>query len=145
MKPVAAMALVAVCALSARAAAQPGPAAPPACPKAAEVTHRHLLGLWRAHFEGLAQGATLLLEQNRQYAQSLSGAINRDGEKAQLAGDVEDGEFTLEESINGVNISATWTGTVEDNSCGTQIRGTWQSAKDALPHAFVLRKQPGSP
>jgi hypothetical protein len=111
------------------------------CPLATDVTHRHLLGLWHAQFEGLAQGATLLLEPHPELAESVRGAINRNGERAQVSGDVDDGEFTLEESVNGVNISATWTGSVEDKSCGTEIRGTWQSAGDPSPRRFVLRKQ----
>ncbi len=117
----------------------------PACPKAAEVSQQHLLGLWRAEFESLAQGATLLLEKHPELAESVRGAINRNGEKAQLAGDVDDGEFTLEESVNGVNISATWLGDVVEGSCGMEIKGTWQSAHDSKPRAFVLRKQRHSP
>jgi hypothetical protein len=117
----------------------------PACPKAAEVSQQHLLGLWRAEFEGLSQGATLLLEKHPELAESVRGAINRNGEKAQLAGDVDDGEFTLEESVNGVNISATWLGDVVEGSCGMEIKGTWQSAHDSKAHAFVLRKQRHSP
>jgi hypothetical protein len=112
----------------------------PACPKADEVVQRHLLGLWRAEFEGMAAGATLLLEKHPELSESVRGAINRNGEKAQLAGDVEDGEFTLEESVNGVNISATWLGDVVEGSCGKEIKGTWQSAQDSIPRAFVLRK-----
>src|SRR5688572_22051117 len=94
----------------------------PACPKAAEVSQQHLLGLWRAEFDGLSQGATLLLEKHPELAESVRGAINRNGEKAQLAGDVDDGEFTLEESVNGVNISATWLGDVVEGSCGMEIK-----------------------
>ena len=57
------------------------------------MARRHLLGLWRAEFEG-GTGATLLLETHPEFAQSVRGAINRDGDRALLAGDVEDGEFT---------------------------------------------------
>ena len=112
-----------------------------ACPQAAEVNRLDLLGLWRAEFEGLAQGATLLLEQHPEYTESVRGAINRDGQRSQLAGDVEDGEFSLEESANGVNISAAWLGDVVEGSCGREIRGSWQAegAQQAWP--FVLRKQ----
>lgn len=120
-------------------------AAAPACPTAAEVAQRHLLGLWRAEFEGLWQGATLLLEKHPELAESVRGAINRNGERALVAGDVEDGEFTLEESVNGVNISATWLGDVVEGSCGMEIKGTWQSAHDSKPRAFILRKQRQSP
>jgi hypothetical protein len=144
MKLRAAVALATACALPGAIAQQPAPAAPPDCPAAGEVTQHHLLGVWRAQFEGLDRGATLLLEQHAQYAQSVSGAINRDGESAQLAGDVEEGEFTLEESANGVNISATWLGDVVEGSCGREIRGNWRSEGERRSRAFVLRKQPGS-
>lgn len=70
-----------------------------------------------------------------------------------LAGDVDEGEFTLEESDNGQTISATWSGTVIDNSCGKEIRGTWikslsttatnAALGQASNHRFVLRKLPG--
>jgi hypothetical protein len=112
-----------------------------ACPKAHEVTHAHLLGMWRAEFEGLAQGATLLLEKHPELADSVRGRINRNGERAEVAGDVDDGEFTLEESENGVNISATWMGDMVEGSCGREIRGTWQAERDRRAHSFILRKQ----
>ena len=112
-----------------------------ACPRAGEVTQLHLLGLWRATFEGLAQGATLLLEQHPEFAGSVRGAINRNGDRALLAGDVEDGEVTLEESANGTNISATWLGDVVEGSCGREIRGTWQAEGDSQARPFLLRKQ----
>jgi hypothetical protein len=99
-----------------------------------------MLGLWRAEFEGLPGGATLLLEKNAQYADSFSGAINRGGERARVAGDVEDGEFTLEESADGLRIGAVWIGDVVEGSCGREIRGNWQATKAKDAHAFVLRK-----
>ena len=113
----------------------------PACPHASEGRQDHLLGLWRAEFEGLAQGATLLLEKHPMFALSLRGAINRNGERAQLAGDVEDGEVTLEESANGSNISAVWLGDVVEGSCGREIRGAWKAEGDSRQFQFVLRKQ----
>lgn len=117
------------------------PALPAAgCPKAAEVRQAHLLGLWRAEFDGRAAGATLLLEKNASYADSVSGSINRDGERARVAGDVDEGEFTLEESADGVRITATWTGDVVEGSCGREIRGSWQAARNPRPLPFVLKK-----
>lgn len=139
MKPLIALAL-AMSALPGIALAQT-----PACPKADEVRAQHLLGLWRAEFEGLPQGATLLLEQHPELTESVRGAINRNGEKALLAGDVGDAEFSLEESHNGTNISAVWLGDVVEGSCGMEIKGTWQTAQDSKPRAFVLRKQRHSP
>ena len=111
------------------------------CPKASEVTQAHLLGLWRAEFEGLPRGATLLLEKHPELGDSVRGGINRDGDRAEVAGDVDEGEFTLEESVNGTNISAVWLGDVVDGSCGREIRGTWQAEGAHRALAFVLRKQ----
>jgi hypothetical protein len=110
------------------------------CPHASEVTRTHLLGLWRAEFDGSGHAGTLLFEPHPLYAQSFSGTINRGGQRGQLAGDVEDGEFTLEESADGVRIAATWLGEVVEGSCGREIRGTWKAEADASGRAFVLRK-----
>ncbi|HSV46525.1 MAG TPA: hypothetical protein VLJ58_12140 [Ramlibacter sp.] len=123
------------------APAQDGAAAASACTKAADVTQAQLLGLWRAEFEGQAQGATLLLEPNPNHAGSLGGGVNRDGARGLVAGDIEDGEFTLEESADGQRISATWLGDVVEGSCGREIRGTWKAEGAAAAQAFVLRKQ----
>ena len=113
-----------------------------ACPQATAVGRQHLLGLWRAEFEGLPQGATLLLEAHPEFAESVRGAINRNGERALVAGDVEDGEFTLEESLNGTNISAVWVGDVAEGSCGREIRGAWKAEGKPRQWPFVLRKMP---
>ncbi|HVE53644.1 MAG TPA: hypothetical protein VNB23_09705 [Ramlibacter sp.] len=112
----------------------------PACPQPGEVAQVHMVGLWRAEFEGLAQGATLLLEKHPEYEGSLAGAINRNGQRGQLAGDIENGEFTLEESADGKRISGTFLGDVVPGSCGKEIRGTWQDEEDNPPRNFVLRK-----
>lgn len=112
----------------------------PACPQPADLGQLHMVGLWRVEFEGLAQGATLLLEKHPEYEGSLAGAINRNGVRGQLAGDIEDGEFTLEESADGKRISGTFLGDVVAGSCGREIRGTWQDEEDNPPRNFVMRK-----
>ena len=137
-----ALVLLLAAGLASTASAQTPPA-PTACVAPADVAPQHLYGLWQAQFDGLAQGATVLIEKHRELTDSFSGAINRGGGKALLAGDVDDGEFTMEESTDGVSISATWVGTVVDKSCGHEIRGTWQAARDNLARPFVLRKRSG--
>ncbi len=111
------------------------------CPAATQAGQAQLLGLWRAEFEDGGAGATLLLEPHPDYGQGVRGAINRNGERALLAGDADAGEFTLEESVNGINISAVWLGDVVEGSCGREIRGTWKAEGDARTRAFVLRKR----
>jgi hypothetical protein len=114
---------------------------PPDCPRPADVQQRHLLGLWHAEFADRGPGATLLLEPHPEMDESVRGMVNRNGERAQVAGDVDNGAFTLEESADGTSISATWLGDVVDGSCGREIRGTWQAEGDARTRSFVLRKR----
>lgn len=139
---VAVLAMLAACWLAGPVLAESPAVAAPPCPTGSEVAQRHLLGRWQATFDGLPHGATLLLEPHPELAQSVRGAIHRDGAKALLAGDVDDGEFTLEESVDGIHISATWIGSVTEGSCGSEIRGDWQGAQDSAARAFVLRKLP---
>ncbi len=124
-----------------------------ACPTPAQVTPLHLYGLWRAEVYG-QPGAPPLFGKHAELAGSVMGAVNRDGVRTQCAGDVDnDGTFTLEESDNGQTISATWSGTVVEGSCGKEIKGIWiksNTNNNAHPpagptpgHPFVLRKLPG--
>ena len=142
MKRLASVLVAVACALPVAGMAQGVPPAAASCPGSGQTPNSQLLGLWRAVFDGLPQGATLLLEQHPELADSVRGGINRNGERAQVAGDVHEGEFTLEESADGVSITATWSGAVIDGSCGTEIRGDWQGAKEGIARAFVLRKLP---
>jgi hypothetical protein len=117
-----------------------GAQAPP-CPTDTETTAADLHGLWHAQFDDGGRGATLLLESNPRWPGSLGGAINRNGERAQLAGDVDEGELTLEESADGVHISATWIGRPVQGSCAREIRGTWQPDGQATGRGFLLRRR----
>ncbi len=141
--------LIALLALPMGATAQSDPknAAPAACPAPAEVTQLQLYGLWQARFDGLAQDAVLLLEKHPDYPESVRGSIRREGpgnpERALVSGDVDEGVFTLDESADGRTISATWSGTVVEQSCGKEIRGTWTHTQDHTTRGFVLRKLPG--
>lgn len=114
--------------------------APASCPSPAQAGLQEMLGLWRAEFQGLWQGATLLVEQHPEDEGSVRGAINRNGERGVLAGDLQAGELSLRESDDGKRLFALWLGNVVDGSCGREIRGTWQ-AGDEPPRDFVLRKQ----
>lgn len=147
MKTSLAIFLIAFCASGTRAGAQnlQNHASAASCPLAAAIGPLHLYGLWRTEFEGLpqGQGATLLFEKHAVLADSVSGGINRDGAKTLIVGDVDQGELTLEESLDGQRIAATWLGAVVDKSCGKEIRGTWTNALDKVSHLFVLRKLPG--
>ena len=130
--------------LGASAFAQTAP-----CIDAAEASHQTLLGHWNAQFTPAPDAppttpttARLELIPHPELAASVRGRVQRAGSEALLAGDVDQGDFTLEESINGTNISATWIGQVVADSCGKEIRGTWTQENPPLALSFVLRKQP---
>jgi hypothetical protein len=116
---------------------------PPACPVATEVTALHLYGAWQVHWDGMDEPAALTLGRNPDHKDSLRGSIRRGALETLVAGDVDEGEFTLEESTDGRSISATWTGKVVDGSCGKEIQGLWARAADKAERHFVLRKLPG--
>lgn len=129
-----------LCALALAACALPALAGP-ACPAAQDATQADLLGLWRADFEGAGHVATLLLTKHPTAEESFHGTIDRDSERRQLAGDIDTGDLTLEESADGVHIAATWLGEVVEGSCAREIRGTWSAeAAPADIRNFVLRK-----
>lgn len=129
-----------------------------ACLAATDMTHQHLQGVWHAQFQTVAPAgsenaatdigpttATVHLGAHPELAQSVRGTVQRGAVTAQVSGDVDEGDFTLEESINGINISATWTGRMVDASCGKEINGIWNNATPlpgSAPVTFVLRKQP---
>jgi hypothetical protein len=144
------LAAAGVLALGAWAAlAQPAPQPPasapanPDCPAAADMEARHLYGLWRVQFAGAQQANTVLFEKHPEMAGSVRGGINRDGKQALLAGDVDEGVLVLDESDDGLHISAVWSGNVSPSSCGKEIRGTWTNVKDKKETGFVLHKAPG--
>jgi hypothetical protein len=133
MKAAAAMLLAFGC-----AGANAQQAAP--CPKPGDVAASHMYGFWTAEIGGRHAG-TLLLDKHPEFAGSFRGAISRDGTRALVAGDVDDGELTLEESADGKRIGATWLGQVVDGSCGREIRGTWQQEGSQVERPFILKKQ----
>lgn len=127
----------------AAAPVRPAASAPAACPTPAQMEARHLFGLWRADVEGEQQPFTVLFEKHPETDDRVYGGINRQGRQSLLAGDVDDGVLALDESDDGLQISAVWSGNVVAQSCGKEIRGTWTNLKTDKESGFVLRKAPG--
>lgn len=155
-----AIVLIASCAISTLASAQNKPQAPsqtplPAdaaapCLPAKKITAAQLHGWWTVQFvnppAGLPAQASMRLERHEEFSESLAGEIHRDltpvggkpapaGHKprAQLAGDLEDGLFLLDESSNGTSITATWNGELVEGSCGKTIKGVWKDTSNSAP------------
>ncbi|HYW55824.1 MAG TPA: hypothetical protein VE934_02610 [Polaromonas sp.] len=147
-----------------RAAGTAAPAVAP-CPPAKQIKPEQMYGLWRVQFTkppaGLPDKATMLLERHAEFSESVAGFVNRDlgaaagspavaghRAKAQLAGDIEEGLVTLDESSNGISITGTWTGELVANSCGRKVTGVWKDTSDSAPPdapdiPFTLEKVPG--
>ncbi|MBK6006111.1 hypothetical protein JJB11_08380 [Ramlibacter ginsenosidimutans] len=111
------------------------------CPAADDVTPQLLVGTWQADLQGSWNGAILQLGANPDYPGSLRGTLEREGQHLQVAGDLDEDGFTLEESADGQHIAATWLGDVAEGSCGREIRGTWTRDGETASRAFVLRKR----
>ena len=139
------LAAVALAAAALDASAQAGPL--PDCPEATQLQAAHLYGNWSAELREsgkpqLLESATLRFERNPDYAQSVSGQVRHGEVRALVSGDAEDGEFSLDESLDGVNISAVWNGTVVPGACGREVRGVWSDLVKKRELDFVLRKLP---
>ncbi len=119
---------------------------PAACPAPATITVLHLYGEWRAEIGGQPGVARVQLQKDPAQDDSLVGSIARvapTAKPALLAGDVQAGDFQLEESDDGVRISATWSGQVVDASCGKEIKGLWTNALTDQTQPFTLRRAGG--
>lgn len=117
-------------------------AATTACPEPSDLVPAHLWGLWQASFDDGSR-ASVLFEKHPESSESVRGAINRDSAQSLLAGDVDNGVLALDESTDGLHISAVWSGNVVPTSCGKEFKGLWRRSKDNQEHGFVLRKLPG--
>ena len=134
-----AMVLIASCAYIKTATAQTPKRQEPAtsCLDAKTVSAVHLYGVWQVSFTnppvGMPASAELVLGKHEELADSVAGEIRRESvtaaghlNKAAIAGDVDDGVLLLDESSDGVSISAVWNGELVQTSCGREVKGVWR-------------------
>ena len=126
------------------------------CPSSADITPTHLYGRWTLTLgtpEKPEGTGTVVFERHPEYAGSVRGTFERNTDagpyKALVAGDVTNQGFQLEESVDGVNIDAVWSGDVSLSSCGREIQG-WRrvveghtSKEPEIELPFTLQKTPG--
>ena len=155
MKTWIATLFIAACAICTGANGQNLVSPPASCPAISTLGNAHLYGQWQAQIDGEPGLASVQFLKDPDQDDSLVGSINRalpadpkapkaaTPKPALLAGDVQDGEFNLEESDDGVRISATWSGQLVAASCGKEIKGIWTNALNDQTHPFVLRRQGG--
>lgn len=108
---------------------------------AADLPVEALYGRWEARFDDLAAAAQVQIDRHPEYAGGVRGTIVRDGQGAQLSGDIDDaGILLLDESQDGLSISAVWAGELQPATCGREFRGTWRRSSDDRTLPFLLRK-----
>ena len=129
---------------------------PDLCPTAEAITPAHLFGLWQLVLgspEKPGGEGELTFKRHPEFPGSVRGSMVRGVQgksyRAQVAGDVTDQGFQLEESADGVTIDAIWSGEVLRESCGRAIGG-WRSVVEGSStgeplsaQPFVLKKTPG--
>ena len=83
----------------------------------------------------------VVFEKNAEHPDSISGWLTWNGSKVFVAGDIDAGSFSLEESDDGRRISAVWDGAIAQGSCGKAITGNRRVGEELVP--FTLRKPTG--
>ncbi|MFT4191758.1 MAG: hypothetical protein QM617_09595 [Comamonas sp.] len=156
--------LLAACApLQPAATSATAPPEAPACPlRAAGAESAPLYGDWTVQIDGQPAGR-LQLQRHPDYPGSVSGTYTREAAPGQppapaarVAGDIDQGLFTLEESADGKTTSGRWSGQWSPADCANEIRGSWIDARheqailspgdnSAAParHAFTMRRAAG--
>ncbi len=121
-----------------------------ACPSIQSIAPSNLYGLWHFSFwsdngsedDPISRGA-MLLEAHPEYPDSVRGQMLRStplgDRKAQVSGDVVEGELNLDESDDGVAMSAVWTGELSPTDCRLDFRGTRRPANAAQGGGGELR------
>lgn len=103
-----------------------------------------LYGTWELELTALNQRGQLTLRQHPEFSESLRGEFRFGDQRSIASGDVEAGEFNLDESLDGKSLHAFWSGKLTPTACGAEIRGTWQTlaqpGKPSQESPFVLRR-----
>ena len=112
----------------------------PTCPSAADVQPEQLHGIWKVQLDGTGTDWSLQLELHPEHRGSLRGELTHGTQRHLVVADLDKGEFTLEESRDGVRIAATWLGKVQAGSCAQIINGTRQAGSGA-EQRFEMRSE----
>jgi hypothetical protein len=125
------------------------PQAGSACKSPLEMQAADLHGAWTLNLSNGTDSATtrFVLRQNPDFADSLAGLYSLGGVRHEVYGDVENGEVEWEETINGKDPSALWTGRIVEGSCGKNIMGSRQTVSFSagketrgVPQSFTLSR-----
>ncbi len=110
------------------------------CPAAQDMTAEMLLGQWTVQVAGEAPWA-LHLGPHPEHAGSLRGELVQGPYRRAVVADLDEGEFTLEETHDGQRIAATWLGSLPAAGCGRRIQGQRQLS-DQTSQPFQITRTP---
>lgn len=113
---------------------------PSACPSAQDLTPEMLHGQWTVQVVGESPWA-LTLGPHPEHAGSLQGTLSQGPQRHAVVADLDDGEFTLEESHDGQRIAATWLGSLSAGACAREIQGQRTLAGQS-PRDFSITRRP---
>ena len=99
-----------------------------ACPTASEIEPAMLIGTWQVEWtDGARQRGeapwTLVLGPHPEYTGSLKGTLSQGGTQHLVVADWDDETLTMEESVDGQRIAATWQGRAMTGQCGRAFQG----------------------
>lgn len=140
---------IGACVFATTAMAQSAPTSPPkdeavsACLAPKAFQSHHLFGAWRIELPGTKQTGRITLRRHPEFSESLRGELRYGSTESIASGDIEEGEFNLDESSDRISITATWTGKLVEGSCGKEIRGEWHDVEKDVRSPFVLRREAG--
>ena len=119
-----------------------------ACPSAPDIEPRMLIGTWRIEWTdgGRKRGEepwTLVLAPHPEYEGSLKGQLSQGERQHLVVADWDDEVLTMEESVDGRHIAATWQATAAEGQCGREFRGKrfTGSEPDASARRFRMRSE----
>ena len=111
-----------------------------ACPTAQDLTPEMLYGQWTVQITGDRPWA-LTLGPHPEHAGSLRGELTQGQQRHAVVADLDDGDFTLEETHDGQRIAATWQGSLPAAGCGRQIQGQ-RSPAGQNSRSFLITRTP---
>lgn len=117
--------------------------APPlrqSCPLPGEITPDMLRGNWSVQIDGHATPWALTLSPHPEHTDSLKGEIRQGRQRYLVVADLDDGEFTMEESHDGKSIAATWLGRPGQDQCGKVVEGERQGASPGTVQRFRMHR-----
>ena len=117
-----------------------------ACPTASEIEPDMLVGTWQVTWtDGARQRGetpwTLVLGPHPQYTGSLKGTLSQGSAQHLVVADWDDETLTMEESVDGQRIAATWQARAVAGQCGRVFQGLrfTGSAPDGSARRFRMR------